>query len=244
VTASELRPASRLRLQAAVAARQFHAAPLRLQSEKPKAEDATEEAKPEEDPNKEAEQNKQDGSTEGEDAKQSKKKEDMPPPPPHGDMTPWEVFKQTFQKEMKESKEWNESTRAIAGQVQTFTESESLRRAKEAYEKTSGTVSDAASTVVKTTAGAIGKGAAWTWDTAPVKGVRKAANVTGEVLDKATKPIRETDAYKNVKDVIDDGSSSRYGGWLEKEERRKRREMLQKQMGLGDKPEDMQEDPK
>ena len=52
-----------------------------------------------------------------------------------------------------------------------------------------------------------------------MKGVRKGANVTGEALDKATKPIRETEAYKSVKDVIDDGSSSRYGGWVEKEER-------------------------
>jgi import inner membrane translocase subunit TIM44 len=58
--------------------------------------------------------------------------------------------------------------------------------------------------------------------------VRKGANITGEVLDKATKPIRETEAYKNVKEVIDDGSSSRYGGWVDKEERRRRRELREK----------------
>jgi import inner membrane translocase subunit TIM44 len=28
-----------------------------------------------------------------------------------------------------------------------------------------------------------------------------------------------------VKEIIDDGSSSRYGGWVEKEERRKKREL-------------------
>ena len=65
-----------------------------------------------------------------------------------------------------------------------------------------------------------------------MKGVRKAASVTGDALDKATKPIRETEAYRNVKNVIDDGSSSRYGGWVEKEERRKRREMWEKQRGI------------
>jgi import inner membrane translocase subunit TIM44 len=48
--------------------------------------------------------------------------------------------------------------------------------------------------------------------------------VTGDAVEKATRPIRETEAYRNVRDVIDDGSSSRYGGWVEKEERRKRRE--------------------
>ncbi len=66
-----------------------------------------------------------------------------------------------------------------------------------------------------------------------MKGVRKGANITGEALDKATKPIRDTEAYKNVKDVIDDGSSSRYGGWVDKEERKKRRE-LREQADLKD----------
>jgi mitochondrial import inner membrane translocase subunit TIM44 len=75
-----------------------------------------------------------------------------------------------------------------------------------------------------------------------MKGVRKGANITGEVLDKATKPIRETEAFKNVKDVIDDGSSSRYGGWVDKEERKRRREEFEKLHG---KPaEFFEEDPK
>ena len=246
----ELRQAPQLRLLPSLSTRQFHSTPQWLQAEssKPKESPPSEEAKSEQQkPNEEAERDKKDDSAEGEESEKSgeKKKEDMPPPPPHGDLTPWEVFKQTFQKEMKESKEWNESTKAIAASAQHFSESESLRRAKEAYEKTSGTVSGAASTVVKTTAGAIGKGASWTWDTSAVKGVRKAANVTGEVLDKATKPIRETDAYKNVKDVIDDGSSSRYGGWVEKEERRKRRELREKTgLGADGQPEVFSEDPK
>ena len=52
--------------------------------------------------------------------------------------------------------------------------------------------------------------------------------------------------YKSVKDVIDDGSSSRYGGWVEKEERRKRRELreLKESEGLpGKRTEKMEEDP-
>lgn len=162
-------------------------------------------------------------SEEGE-QKQKEKAEDLPPPPPHGDKTPWQVFMDTMQTELKASKEWNESTKALSGEVKTFQESERVRKAREAYESTTGAIGKTTSTVVKTTAGAIGKGAAWTWDTSAMKGVRKVANVTGDALDKATKPIRDTEAYKNVKDVIDDGSSSRYGGWVEKEERQKRRE--------------------
>ncbi|KAH6651139.1 hypothetical protein F5144DRAFT_480004 [Chaetomium tenue] len=157
--------------------------------------------------------------------KEKEKKEDLPPPPPHGDKTPWQVFLETMDTELKQSKEWNESTKALASSANEFVESERVRKARQAYEATSGAVSSTAAKAVKSTAGVIGKGATWTWDTPVMKGVRKGANKTGEALDKATKPIRETEAYRNVKDVIDDGSSSRYGGWVDKEERKRRREL-------------------
>jgi mitochondrial import inner membrane translocase subunit TIM44 len=224
-------------------ARMFHATSLRAQ-EKPateaKAEPAAEnteakdkEANPEEAKKAEGEkeEGKEDKDKEGkeEDDKTQEKKEDLPPPPPHGDKTPWQVFMETMNTEFEKSKEWNESTKQIGAAAHQFSESESVRRAREAYEKSTGAVSSAASGAIKSTAGAIGKGAAWTWDTSMMKGVRKAANVTGDAVDKATKPIRDTEAYKNVKNVIDDGSSSRYGGWVEKEERRKQRELRESQ---------------
>jgi len=173
------------------------------------------------------------------------KKEDLPPPPPHGDKTPWQVFMETMQTEFKASKEWNESTKQLSDSAHQFSESESVRRARQAYESTTGAVSSTAGKVLKSSAQAVGKGASWTWETPVMKGVRKGANITGEALDKATKPIRDTEAYKSVKDVIDDGSSSRYGGWLEKEERRKARELRQKKAGsIHGKIEEAAEDPK
>ncbi|KAI0379181.1 Tim44-domain-containing protein [Hypomontagnella monticulosa] len=179
-----------------------------------------------------------------EEGKKEEKKEDLPPPPPHGDKTPWQVFMETMQSEFKASKEWNESTKQLADSAHSFTESESVRRARQAYESTTGAVSSTAGKVLKTSATAVGKGAAWTWETPVMKGVRKGANLTGDILDKATKPIRETEAYKNVKDVIDDGSSSRYGGWVEKEERRKARELREKQArSIHGKAEELVEDP-
>ncbi|GKT89424.1 mitochondrial inner membrane translocase subunit Tim44 [Colletotrichum tofieldiae] len=208
-------------------------------TEETKAKEPESEAKEESSEKKEGEE-KTEGKEEGQEGEQKQKKEDAPPPPPHGDKTPWEVFRETLQTEFSKSKEWNESTKALSGEIQDFAESERVRKAREAYEKSSGVISSAATSAVKTTAGAIGKGAAWTWDTTAMKGVRKVANVTGDALDKATKPIRETEAYKNVKDVIDDGSSSRYGGWVEKEERRKKREAEALKSG---KPEVFEEDP-
>ncbi|OAQ81365.1 mitochondrial inner membrane translocase subunit TIM44 [Purpureocillium lilacinum] len=240
-------------------ARQFHITGRRPQEDKPKAEakdeakakpaqpEAESEKKPEEEEAKKTEEGENGEKSEGKDGKEEgkekekKKKEDLPPPPPHGDKTPWQVFMETMNTEFQASKEWNESTKQIGAAAHQFSESESVRRAREAYEKSTGAVSSTAAKAVKGTAGAIGKGAAWTWDTSVMKGVRKAANVTGEAVDKATKPIRETEAYKNVKDVIDDGSSSRYGGWVEKEERRKKRAALEAQRGASG--EVMQEDP-
>ncbi|PHH92193.1 hypothetical protein CDD83_8482 [Cordyceps sp. RAO-2017] len=180
--------------------------------------------------------------TQGEEGKGEKKAgEELPPPPPHGDKTPWQVFMETMNSEFQKSKEWNESTKQIGAAAHQFTESESVRKAREAYERSTGAVSSTASKAVRSTAGAIGKGAAWTWETPVMKGVRKAANATGEAMDKATKPIRDTEAYKNVKDVIDDGSSSRYGGWVEKEERRKKRAQMEAQRAKD--PEVMEENP-
>jgi len=55
---------------------------------------------------------------------------------------------------------------------------------------------------------------------------------TGTALHDATAPIRESEVFKSVsgtvKDVIDDGSSSRYGHYLDKEERRRQRELNEK----------------
>ena len=208
---------------------------MKPEAEKAAEEQPKEESSKTEEPNSEEnkdESEKKDGEKGGEkDGEGKEKKEDLPPPPPHGDKSPWEVFRETMNTEFQKSKEWNESTKQIGAAAHQFSESESVRRAREAYEKSTGAVSSTVSHGVKSTASAIGKGAAWTWETPVMKGVRKAANVTGDAVDKATKPIRDTDAYKNVKNVIDDGSSSRYGGWVEKEERRKRREQQELKKG-------------
>ncbi|KOS21741.1 Mitochondrial import inner membrane translocase subunit tim44 [Escovopsis weberi] len=218
--------------------RPFHASGRQCQEEKVKTDPKTD-PKPEEDSAKKAEEKSEEKTDENSDEKAEgdngkEKKADMPPPPPHGDKTPWQVFMETMNTELEKSKEWNESTKQIAGAAHDFSESESVKKAREVYEKSTGAISDTTIKVAKSTADVVGKGAAWTWDTSVMKGVRKAANVTGDAVDKATKPIRETEAYKNVKDVIDDGSSSRYGGWVEKEERKKRRQQLDQQRGGGE----------
>lgn len=183
---------------------------------------------------------------EGEGAEGQKKK-DNAPPPKHGSKTPWQVFTETLQTEFKASKEWNDSQQQLQGSIHDFSQNPNVQKAKSAYSKATETASTTTSAALKSTAGVIGSSAAWTWDTTVVKGVRKSVTAVGSGLEKATRPVRETEAYKNVKDVIDDGSSSRYGGWVEKEERRKRREAKELEEianGTRKPTEPMEEDPK
>ncbi|KAH9809542.1 Essential component of the PAM complex, partial [Teratosphaeria destructans] len=63
------------------------------------------------------------------------------------------------------------------------------------------------------------------------RGLRAGAGAVGAGVEKVTRPVRQTEAYKSVKDTIDDGASQRYGGWMDKEERRQRREEYQRKMG-------------
>jgi len=204
--------------------RSFHASTVQWQQqqqqkEKP-ADEAKEEGSKEEGPKEEGE-----GKGEGKEGQ----KETPPPPPPHGDKSPWQVFTETLQSEFKASKEWNESTKALASSAHEFSENERVKQARAAYEASRKAASSRTSTAFKSTGQAIGKSAAWTWNTPVIKGLRKGVNATGSGIEKATRPVRETDAYKTavggVKDAIDDGSSSRYGGWIEKEERRRQRQL-------------------
>lgn len=193
----------------------------------------------------EGEEAKTDEQSAGEDGAKEQKPKDEAPPPPHGDKTPWQVFTETLQSEFKASKEWNEGTKQLAAGYQDFTQNPTLQKAKTAYSQSADAVGSTTSAALKTTGRAIGQGAAWAWDTPVVKGIRKGAEATGKGIEKVTRPIRETEAYKNVKETIDDGASSRYGGWMEKEERKRRREEREaREAQNGVKKEPAVEDPK
>ncbi|KAL3473795.1 hypothetical protein BJX99DRAFT_192146 [Aspergillus californicus] len=202
--------------------RSFHVGAPRLQQ---KQEQQSE--KKSEEPNQEKSEEKSEEKKDEE--SKDEKKEDAPPPPPHGDKSPWQVFRDTLQTEFKASKEWNESTKALASSAHEFSENERIKRARAAYEAASGAATSRTSSAMKTTGRALGSSASWTWNTPVVKGLRKGVNATTTGLEKATRPVRETEAYKTavggVKQAIDDGSSSRYGGWIEKEERRRQRQL-------------------
>ena len=203
-----------------------------------------EESKSSSDPSANSEE-KQSDNEQGE-RKDDKKKADTPPPP-HGDKSPWQVFTETLRSEFQSSKEWNESTKALSGQVQDFTQNEHLQRMRKGYTAASDAASSTTSKAFSGTGKVIGQSAAWTWDTTPVRGLRKGANVTGRAVEKMTRPLRETEAFKSVANVVDDGSSTRYGGWTEREERKRRRDAREmeefRRTGRSQRTEPMEEDP-
>lgn len=201
-------------------------------------------------PESEAKFSSENGEQKGEEAKEGEQKDGEakkdtppPPPPPHGDKTPWQVFTETLASEFKASKDWNESTKALSSGMNDFTQNETIQKMRSGYNAASDAASSTTSAALKSAGRTVGSAAAWTWDTPVVKGVRKGVNAAGSGIEKATRPMRETEAYKNVRDVIDDGSSSRYGGWVEKEERRKKRERMEAKHGRRS-MEQMEEDPK
>lgn len=210
---------------------------------KTRAESEREWARQEEQFKKEEEEAKETGEgQEGEQQRKQKKKDDAAPPP-HGTKTPWQVFTETLQAEFKANKEWEESTKQLSGTMHDFSQNPNVVRARSAYAKAAEAASTTTGKAFLGTAGAIGKGAAWTWNTPVAKGLRYGAGAMGSGMERVTRPMRETEAYKSVKDTIDDGASQRYGGWTEKEERRRRREEREKKMGPYKAPEVFTEDP-
>jgi mitochondrial import inner membrane translocase subunit TIM44 len=204
-----------------------------------KPEPAEENIRGEESEAKSKEESTSEESSEGE----AKEKKDDAPPPPHGEKTPWQVFMDTLKTGFEESKEWKDSTKALQSGYQDFTQNPTLQKAKSAYSDASTKATSTTSAAIKGTGKVIGKSATWAWETPVAKVVRKGASVAGEGLEKVTRPVRETEAYKSVKDVIDDGSSSRYGGWTEREERRARRAKRDAALGIGQPAEKMEVDP-
>jgi import inner membrane translocase subunit TIM44 len=200
-----------------------------------------EEKKPEEESEKKTEE-------ENGEKKEKEKKEAPPPPPPHGDKSPFAVFMETLQTEFKKSQEWQESTKQLADSANSFTESPAVRKAREVSSKTAevtGKVAEKTAETLGKGAATVGKGLEWTWNTPVVKAGRIVAKKTAEGVDQVTKPVRETKVYKdvtsNIKEVVDDGASSRYGGYLEQEERKRQRELRQSK---APKVERFEEDPK
>lgn len=132
--------------------------------------------------------------------------------------SPLEVFFQTFRDEVKKSSELKDNIKALQDETGRVAESEAFKKAKEAYDKAQKG-SSAAGKMAKKTAEAVGDVAHKAWESPVGKGVRTTVRTGAEAADKAFEPVRKTQVYKDVSEIIDDGSSTAYGGFLTKEQR-------------------------
>lgn len=144
---------------------------------------------------------------------------------------------ETFKKQLEKSTEWQESVKQLQEETGKMAESDALKRAREVYTKagaSAGIQSErlrAATEELKKASERMGDSISSALEELEknplVKGINKTAGQIGSSIQSTTEPIRNTQAYKNlsssVKQVVDNGTASRYGGFLEKEERRARR---------------------
>lgn len=137
--------------------------------------------------------------------------------------SPMQVFFETFKTEVQKSSELKENIKALQDETGRVTESEAFKKAKDAFDKAQKR-SSAAGKVAKKTAEVVGDVAYKAWDSPVGKGVRYTVKTGSDAADKVFEPVRKTSVYKNVSSVIDDGSSSAYGGFLSKEERERLRQ--------------------
>lgn len=147
--------------------------------------------------------------------------------------SPLEVFFKTFRSEIQKSAELKENIKALQDETGRVAELDAFKRAKEAYDKAQKG-SSAAGKVVKGAADAVGGAAYKAWESPVAKGVRTTVRTGTEAADRAFDPVRQTAVYKDVSNVIDDGSSSSYGGFLTKEQREKlRKQEIARRMQSG-----------
>ncbi|QPG74070.1 hypothetical protein FOA43_001391 [Brettanomyces nanus] len=142
--------------------------------------------------------------------------------PRDNQQSPMKVFVDTFKKEWKKSNELNDQIKQLKSATDEMEDSEAFKRAKEAYNKAQQQSGSIVKTAAKA-AEAVGDAATKAWDSPVGKGVRKTVEATAEAADKVMEPVRNTKAYKDVKEVFDEGATS-YGLYETKEERLQRRE--------------------
>lgn len=140
-----------------------------------------------------------------------------------GQRSPIDIFRDTFKKEWKKSQELQDNIRTLQDASGRLGESEAYKKAREAYAR-----AQKGSTIVGKTLKKTGETmetiATKAWESDIGKNTRKAATVAAKKIDESFEPVRQTKIYKDVSEVIDDGDSSRYGGFITKEQRRLKRE--------------------
>lgn len=171
---------------------------------------------------------------------QSKSKQRQAPPeednaPPQ---SPFKVFAQVLKEEISKNSAWQENVKQLQGDVDKFADSAAMKRAREMYERARITTLiqnnpriQAAVQDLKRRGVSVSEAINRSLeDSAVIEAIRASYGWASSAAARATQPIRDTPVYKaiaaSVEEAFDDvGAGSRYGGYEEREARRKRREL-------------------
>ncbi|OCF34145.1 import inner membrane translocase subunit tim44 [Kwoniella heveanensis CBS 569] len=170
-----------------------------------------------------------------------KEKEKSRPPPEDNapPQSPWKVFTQVLKEEIEKNKGWQDNVKQLQGDVDKFADSAAMKRARDVYEKTRITNLIKNNPRIQSAVGDLQKAGISVHDAvqhalADSEVLKAISAVTSRFVSaatSATQPIRDSKTYKimaeSIEEAFDDttGASSRYGGYEDKEVRRKKREL-------------------
>ncbi|RKP09087.1 hypothetical protein THASP1DRAFT_14741 [Thamnocephalis sphaerospora] len=142
-------------------------------------------------------------------------------------------FVESIREQVKENQEFQQNVKQLQDKSSELAESESMQRAKKAIERAKGEASVGSEKLRKTmeevkkgadvVGGKVREVAKDIGDTKIAQASKKTVSVA-DAVDKTTEPIRQSETYKEVSSQVKgyvDETSSRYGGFIPKERRRK-----------------------
>ncbi|GJJ11255.1 hypothetical protein Clacol_005487 [Clathrus columnatus] len=153
--------------------------------------------------------------------------------------SPFQTFVDVLKEELRKNRELLDNVKQLQGDVDKLQDSEALKRARDMYEKARLTSSIKENPRLRAAAEELRKGGMKVSDAVSealksmeesdlMRHISKASAAVSSAVGTATEPIRNTAAYKELRetvlDALDDSGTARHAGFEEKEARRARRQ--------------------
>ncbi|KIJ55358.1 hypothetical protein M422DRAFT_23956, partial [Sphaerobolus stellatus SS14] len=153
--------------------------------------------------------------------------------------SPFQTFVDTLKEELRKNRELSDNVKQLQGDVDKLQDSEAMKKAKDMYERARLVSSIKENPRLRAAAEELRKGGVKVGDAVSealksmeesdvMRHISRASAAVSSKIESATEPIRNTAAYKELKDTVldalDDSGTSKHAGYEEKEARRARRQ--------------------
>ncbi|EUC59638.1 import inner membrane translocase subunit TIM44 [Rhizoctonia solani AG-3 Rhs1AP] len=161
--------------------------------------------------------------------------------------SPFQTFVDVLKEEIQKNRELQQNVKQLQGDVDKFQDSEAMKRARDMYERARLTSSIKENPKLQAAAeelrkngikisDAVGEAVRSLEASGFYQGITRATAAVSSAVATSTEPIRNTEAYKAISEAVaealDDSGASRYGGYEEKDVRRKLREKRLAKAGM------------